>query len=85
MKPLRRTTFSRIWTRFEALPTGAKLMLSVFTFCGAYSIAQLVQGIAAGQITLITGGTAFAAVSVPLIIIAWQCCGSDQDDTDQRS
>ena len=85
VKPLRRTTFSRIWTRFKALPTGAKLMLSVFTFCGAYSIAQLVQGITAGQITFVIGGVAFAALSVPLIIIAWQGRESDQDDADPRS
>ena len=85
MKPLRRTTFSRIWTRFKALPTGAKLMLSVFMFCGAYRIAQLVQGIVAGQIALIIGGVAFAAPSVPLIIIAWQSRESDQGDADPRS
>ena len=93
MKPLRRTTFSRIWTRFKALPppppppppTGAKLMVSVFTFCGAYSIAQLVQGIAAGQIMFIIGGVAFAALSVPLVIMAWQGRESDQDDADPRS
>ena len=85
MKPLRRTTFSRIWTRFKALPAGAKLMLSVFTFCGACRIAQLVQGIVARPIALIIGGVAFAALSVPLIIIAWQGRESDQEDADPRS
>ena len=84
MKPLRRTTLSRIRARFKALPTGVKLMLGVFTLCGTYSIVHVVKGIAAGQINLIIGGVAFTALSVPLIIIAWQARETNQDDTDPR-
>ena len=84
MEPLRRTTLSRIWTRFKVHPTGAKLMMGVFALCGTYSVAHLVKGIAAGQINLIIGGVAFTALSVPLIIIAWQGREQDQDDTEPR-
>ena len=84
MKPLRRTTLSRIRARFKALPTGVKLMLGVFTLCGTYSIVHLVKGIAVGQINLIIGGVAFAALSGPLVIIAWQGGEPVQDDTDPQ-
>ena len=84
MKPLRRTTLSRIRARFKALPTGVKLMLGVFTLCGTYSIVHVVKGIAGGQINLIIDGVAFTALSVPLIIIAWQARETNQDDTDPR-
>ena len=84
MKPSRRTTLSRSWTRFKALPTGAKPMLGVFTLCGTYSIVHLVKGIAVGQINLIIGGVAFAALSGPLVIIAWQGGEPVQDDTDPQ-